>query len=154
MLEYTPYFLWKGVGISGKTIAGQYPAILTEKCWSIKNWLYFQQTFSCGTNAGNSYHKTGLSYLLGEPIRTQDLLYLAHLQIQPYNNGFYNVWFERLFWKPCHWLNAFRKNDRPPPPPPNLKGPHPWVHSVWVINENSKKNEANIQSSWLKMRGQ
>ena len=40
------------VAIKGKKIC-QYPAILTEQIWSIKDLLSGQELLSCGTNVGN-----------------------------------------------------------------------------------------------------
>ena len=62
---------------------GQYSAILTRKAWSIKNLLYGQKgnVYLRDQHLKSRAGKMGPSCLLGQPIRMQDLLYLAHQRI-------------------------------------------------------------------------
>ena len=60
----------------------QYPAILTEQAWSIKDLLNgFRGNFSCGTRR---------VVPSGQPITAQDLIHLARSRSWPYNKGAYN----------------------------------------------------------------
>ena len=58
---------------------GQYSAILTRQAWSIKNLLYDQKenVYLRDQHLKSRVGKMGPSCWLGQPIRMQDLLYLA-----------------------------------------------------------------------------
>ena len=66
------------VHILAKKEQGQYPAILTEETWSIKNLIYgFRGNFSYGTRRAARGGKIAPSDPLGWPITAQDLIHLA-----------------------------------------------------------------------------
>ena len=66
---------------------GQYPAILTEQAWSIKDLLYGQKI----TPKNFAFAGTKREIPRGQDgqIRTQDLLQLARSRSQPYNKDAY-----------------------------------------------------------------
>ena len=131
--------LWKSRSINTHAqFRGQYPAILTEQAWSIKDLLYGIKhhkmvNVPCETQPVSRAGKIVPSCPLGQPITARDLVHLARSRSQSYNKCGLLTKLVRSIWLDI--------------------GQVLFLH-VYVSTNMQKRNKANIQPPWLKKLGQ